>query len=766
MPCHCLERIVAPRRAFMTAAPAACVELRAIDTASGLVGVFATSRVAKGDNALLEDAHAVVQVTPSDAAVACAHCLHPLGDSPSAEGQGCSVQCTWRCGALFCCAQCRDAACRDSHGCICPFRDVAGDAEFSPLRQWAHQAGTVNALFLLCGSLLGSALARATAPEDVRGKFTRLRETYGFRAADRPWWEVASGCSSATSDAAQRRLRRALRDQVEESFTLLQAGFCSNRQPHRDAVVREELTIDLYSRLLGALHLCVQPVTAPSSLAKQCERLAQLPREQLIPALIELRPFVDAATQRRPRRRPKGGGASSAPVVAAGASEFKVSSLWAPADQEPAPAPPMAAPSSLPAAHDRDDIDWDDAPERVAAQLSDLGPMLFEGVSGLAVAPLCAAVNHSCLPNVQIEATWSEHRMRLAAIALRDIEPGEELRVAYVATSAAVAERRDALAAAGHRFTCSCPRCILDDTPAGERDTTMTSMSVSDLHALAKQAQERGDYQEAQALLQAILRSSTPDAEAHHALGVCLLAQGDWTGAHAVWAAAFQRWPQFPPLRAQAIKDASYWPAKDAPCADGEEGSALQSGALRHVIPGIACLSTMQLMSAADCAAAIAAAEAAAAGGGWTTQRHYAVPTTDVPVHTVPPVLALFNKALKQRIAPFIAAAFPDVVPSPEMLRIHDAFLVKYDATHDGRQRFLPVHEDESEISLTVALNPRSDYVGGGTFFESAHDAAQQVVCPHQGQVLAFRGSRRHGGEPITAGVRYIFAVFAWVQRS
>ena len=65
------------------------------------------------------------------------------------------------------------------------------------------------------------------------------------------------------------------------------------------------------------------------------------------------------------------------------------------------------------------------------------------------------------------------------------------------------------------------------------------------------------------------------------------------------------------------------------------------------------------LLSVHECEAAVAAAEAhATAHGGWTASRHYAVPTTDLPVHAVPALLRWFRVAMQERIAPMLAAQF------------------------------------------------------------------------------------------------------------
>jgi predicted 2-oxoglutarate/Fe(II)-dependent dioxygenase YbiX len=293
------------------------------------------------------------------------------------------------------------------------------------------------------------------------------------------------------------------------------------------------------------------------------------------------------------------------------------------------------------------------------------------------------------------------------------------------------------------------------------------------VHALARQAQEEGRYEDAEALLRQLLTREEPGADAAHALGVCLLARGRWAEAHAAWAAAAATSAagEHAALRAQAAKDAAFWPAPGAP----RDGGAEESDAAAPPPPPVAdvfrvplldagcagadaVVTRAPLLAAARCAAAVAAAEAAAAArGGWTTSRHYAVPTTDLPLHEVPSLLSWFNDALATRIAPLLAAAYPDAIAAPARLRVHDAFVVRYDA---AAQRSLPVHSDQSMFSLTLALNGRAEYEGGGTYFAET----QAVISPDVGHLVAFPGDARHGGEPITTGVRYIIAAFLYVS--
>ena len=159
------------------------------------------------------------------------------------------------------------------------------------------------------------------------------------------------------------------------------------------------------------------------------------------------------------------------------------------------------------------------------------------------------------------------------------------------------------------------------------------------------------------------------------------------------------------------------------------------------------------IVSPSECAAAIEAAEAhAAQSGGWTTTRHHAVPTTDIPLHEVPQLLQWFNEVMRSRLAPMLAAQFGVCAAN---VRVHDAFLVRYSA---GRQAHLPMHTDESQLSLTLALN--GAFVGGGTFFADL----RRALNPPAGHVIAFDGEVLHGGEPIVRGTRYIVAAFLYVD--
>eukprot|EP00756_Hemistasia_phaeocysticola_P055791 Hpha_TRINITY_DN31773_c0_g1::TRINITY_DN31773_c0_g1_i1::g.116373::m.116373 len=104
-------------------------------------------------------------------------------------------------------------------------------------------------------------------------------------------------------------------------------------------------------------------------------------------------------------------------------------------------------------------------------------------------------------------------------------------------------------------------------------------------------------------------------------------------------------------------------------------------------------------------------------------------------------------------VAPAAAALFED--GKGRRLRVHDAFLVRYDAA--GGQTGLPSHTDQSDLSGIIALSTPSSYEGGGTRFEEL----ETVVRGEQGQVTLFEGGKHyHGGEPVLSGTRYIIACF------
>ena len=166
-------------------------------------------------------------------------------------------------------------------------------------------------------------------------------------------------------------------------------------------------------------------------------------------------------------------------------------------------------------------------------------------------------------------------------------------------------------------------------------------------------------------------------------------------------------------------------------------------------------ISRAPLLLPEDCARAIETAEAhARLRGGWTTSRHFEVPTTDLPMGTLPSLLPWFNRALADRILPAAIAAYPTAAPDASRLRVLDAFLVKYTA---GAQAGLPVHCDQSLVSYTIALNDPSEYVGGGTWFRSL---GRTLDAPSAGHALIFPGRLEHAGRPILRGQRYVIVLF------
>lgn len=137
----------------------------------------------------------------------------------------------------------------------------------------------------------------------------------------------------------------------------------------------------------------------------------------------------------------------------------------------------------------------------------------------------------------------------------------------------------------------------------------------------------------------------------------------------------------------------------------------------------------------------------------WTTSRHYAVPTNDVPIHHVPKLLHWFQVWMTTTCQSLLRHQFG----TTRRFYVHDAFLVRYQAL--SQSHFLPLHYDESTHSMVLALN--DDFEGGGSYFYTVN----QTISPNTGSMVSFRGNQLlHGGNVVTRGVRYIVAIFLYLD--
>ncbi|KAH6904885.1 hypothetical protein BKA70DRAFT_1294081 [Coprinopsis sp. MPI-PUGE-AT-0042] len=91
---------------------------------------------------------------------------------------------------------------------------------------------------------------------------------------------------------------------------------------------------------------------------------------------------------------------------------------------------------------------------------------------GACVSPAVALINHSCDPNAVVvfprSASSKEHEPLLQVVAIKAIQPGEEISTSYVDTTLPRPLRRQALKETYH-FVCKCTLCV----PKGKADIDM-----------------------------------------------------------------------------------------------------------------------------------------------------------------------------------------------------------------------------------------------------------------------------------------------------
>lgn len=156
--------------------------------------------------------------------------------------------------------------------------------------------------------------------------------------------------------------------------------------------------------------------------------------------------------------------------------------------------------------------------------------------------------------------------------------------------------------------------------------------------------------------------------------------------------------------------------------------------------------------------------------GGWTTDRHVHAPTCDIPIFDLESdAISWIRNSLKDVLFPLLTSGdlfSSDIGIEEKNLRVQDLFIVRYDGSDDNHVQNRPgfaslrPHQDESIISLTIALNDMAEYDGGGLFIACTGD----LLNGDAGTVLTFAGELVHGGYPVQKGTRWIMTVFLYLD--
>jgi hypothetical protein len=351
----------------------------------------------------------------------------------------------------------------------------------------------------------------------------------------------------------------------------------------------------------------------------------------------------------------------------------------------------------------------------------------FHAVGVLSTSPM----PHSCLPTLSLEIVVKppgSSSISYLYMALHDTSD-DELSVSHLSSPEAfVAERRSQLSDLfGPDFTCSCLKCLVENTTGvtlfynilnkKQRRALWCLVRGYGDKELKRLAHVYMQEQQFTATLNicTLLLQQSGKGDTYHLMGGALLSLGRWSEANEVWAEGLLRAPTHLQLREECEKHDSYLPSISQNKIDQNQLSDFQTYTINNE-PSI-FVSIQPLLSRQEAREVVSLAEGFAdTGEGWSTSRHYAVPTTDIPVHSCPALLVWFNELMRSRLYSVLSQQFCRTAVS--RIHVHDAFVVKYHVSEEGpSQRSLPLHSDESTHSFVLALNDEVDYVGGGTYF-------------------------------------------------
>lgn len=359
---------------------------------------------------------------------------------------------------------------------------------------------------------------------------------------------------------------------------------------------------------------------------------------------------------------------------------------------------------------------------------------------GFAIVPRLDSLGMSCVPNCKVAIAKGSSNS--VAFSLQCSSAGEPPTHCPFPTTLSRHKRKSMWKNRCEKSECICPRCLFE---AG--DAAAVAVALKDLRRIAGLAQDDHRFKHALCAFDAILAKEPNDGDALFGRARVTSWNDCWSEARRLMLAASKLAPDHAGIKSHLADEEAFvlaaGPSNETQTFTAESFTKILIGNkyVYQSVEGCAVLSPN------ECAQAIIDTEDyVASTGGWTTQRHVAVATTDVQVKAVPKLHSWFRRVLRDRLYPALGIQY-GVCPSN--MRVIDAFVVKYDAR---AQRYLPIHKDQSQYSLTLPLNSNEDYSGGGTYFVET----DQVINCAAGGMVSFPGKLLHAGHPVSKGIRYI----------
>ena len=386
-------------------------------------------------------------------------------------------------------------------------------------------------------------------------------------------------------------------------------------------------------------------------------------------------------------------------------------------------------------------------------------------------------MQHSCCPLAMLDIQDPCSPLEsLSWLALHDVEEGLHLNsfsaLGYLEgdTRSRAIELQKLF---GSDFTCSCIRCKYENNITGNKGSTLRFNKLQQLKSLADLAMQQTRYEDAFGLYELILQSLPSDGNVLHAraaaaLGTASTSFGDRGHCNGYFIRAQRLWEEagsigecldHPDISLHLTKQRVYGTMDSLDENHKIEIDGTNSNIQYSTYLNGKCFVTSMatpLLSEDECKFIIKTAkEHCNSTNGWTTTRHYAVPTTDIPIHEMKKLHPLFTKKLwSGKIRPLLQNQFK--LNANHRIFINDAFVVRYDSS---KQRHLPPHIDESSHSFIIALN--SEFKGGGTFI---HELGH-VISPTIGGMVSFEGGALlHSGDPVISGIRYCIVAFCYID--